>query len=107
MLLTQVFFKMPFYGILWGCTHVLCGFPTPGVTFTSVPIDTLSMISQVPISSKLAISLSIALKNSSVHLPINECFTHAWKVRIMTGFGLEGKVRLTDAWMSSSVVACE
>jgi len=26
--LTQVFFKIPFYGILWGCTHVLCGFPT-------------------------------------------------------------------------------
>jgi len=28
VLLTQVFFKIPFYGILWGCTHVLCGFPT-------------------------------------------------------------------------------
>jgi len=26
--LTQVFFKIPFYGILWGCTHVLCGSPT-------------------------------------------------------------------------------
>ena len=28
VLLTQVFFKMPFYGIPWGCTHVLCGSPT-------------------------------------------------------------------------------
>jgi len=28
VLLTQVFFKIPFYGILWGCTHVLCGSPT-------------------------------------------------------------------------------
>jgi len=28
VLLTQVFFKTPFYGILWGCTHVLCGSPT-------------------------------------------------------------------------------
>jgi len=28
VLLTQVFFKMPFCGILWGCTHVLCGSPT-------------------------------------------------------------------------------
>jgi len=28
VLLIQVFFKIPFYGILWGCTHVLCGFPT-------------------------------------------------------------------------------
>jgi len=23
-----VFFKMPFCGIPWGCTHVLCGSPT-------------------------------------------------------------------------------
>mgnify|MGYP007080251373 CR=1 FL=1 len=25
---TQVFFKMPFYGIPWGCAYVLCGSPT-------------------------------------------------------------------------------
>jgi len=30
VLLTQVFFKIPFCGIPWGCTHVLCGFPTIG-----------------------------------------------------------------------------
>jgi len=29
VLLTQVFFKTPFHGIPWGCTHVLCGSPTP------------------------------------------------------------------------------
>jgi len=28
VLLTQVFFKTPFCGIPWGCTHVLCGSPT-------------------------------------------------------------------------------
>jgi len=28
VLLTRVFFKMPFHGVLWGCTHVLCGSPT-------------------------------------------------------------------------------
>ena len=28
VLLTWVFFKTQFYEILWGCTHVLCGFPT-------------------------------------------------------------------------------
>jgi len=33
VLLTQVFFKMPFYGILWACTHVLCGSPTVSSAF--------------------------------------------------------------------------
>jgi len=27
VLLTQMFFKIPFYGILWGYTHSMCGFP--------------------------------------------------------------------------------
>jgi len=36
VLLTQVFFKIPFYGILWGCTHVLCGSPTHSCSVRSL-----------------------------------------------------------------------
>jgi len=70
--------QQPFYGILWGCTHVLCGFPTERLLVTSIKQGLTA--ENVVTNAKPIWNLECRLAMDASNCLVDECSNCKWRI---------------------------